>query len=284
MLKRLLSHLLISLAVFILTATFFMWTIDGRVLNSNVLSGELRKAGVSQELTNLMPQIVTADSDSDQTEKDEIILKVSQAVTADYVDQKISSISESVLTFVRNGDPQPVIDLSDFPSRLQATGVDVEGDFAKEFEEPIDINKDGKMDGLNKGYEIFSIVKYAGLILFAAIMLLEWYITEKGQKLKRISRVFLYAGASYFIYWLALVFAPSRLSNVLEKNVQAKYDTSGLIDSVLKAVQGLFSGYFLGFALGCFMIATALYVIRHIKHGDVLSTNSVPTKKSKSNK
>lgn len=60
--------------------------------------------------------------------------------------------------------------------------------------------------------------------------------------------------------------------------MQAKYDTSGLIDSVLKAVQGLFSGYFLGFALGCFMIATALYVIRHIKHGDVLSTNSVPTK------
>lgn len=277
--RRLLSHLLIMLAVFILTATFFMWTIDGRVLSSEVISGELRKAGVSSEFTKLLPEIVTADQDASEADKADMSSKISKAVSADYVDQKISEISSSVLTFVKKGNPQPVISLSDFPSRLEAVGVDAKGDFAEGFAKPILINEDGKMDNINKGYKIFSMVKYAGLALFAVIMLLEWFVAERGQKLKRVSRVFLYAGVSYFIYWLALIFAPSRLAPVLQKNVEAKYDTAAIIDAVLKAVQGLFSSYFLGFALSCFTIAGALYMVRHYKHRDFLPNvgKSAPT-------
>ncbi len=284
MLKRLLSHLLISLAVFILTATFFMWTIDGRVLNSKVISGELRKAGVSSEFTKLLPEIVTADQDASEADKVDMSSKISKAVTADYVDQKISEISSSVLTFVKKGNPQPVISLSDFPSRLEAVGVDTKGDFADGFAKPIQLNENGKMDNINKGYKVFSLVKYAGLALFAVIMILEWFVAERGQKLKRVSRVFLYAGLSYFIYWLALIFAPSRLAPVLQKNVQAKYDTTGLIDAVLKAVQGLFSSYFLGFAVVCFTIAGALYMVRHYKHRDFLPNIGNPKKASATKK
>ena len=67
--RRLLSHLLIGLAVFILTATFFMWTVDSRVLEPSALNGELRKAGVAQELAKLMPEIVTADKETSNPEE-----------------------------------------------------------------------------------------------------------------------------------------------------------------------------------------------------------------------
>lgn len=276
--RRFLSHALIGVAVFILTATFFMWTVDDRVLEPSVLSGELRKAGVSQELSNLMPQIVTADKESSEAEKQDMTIKISQAVTADYVDQKVTQISESVLMFVKKGEPQPVIDISDFPSRLATVGVDVDGEFADKFNEPIQLNKENQLDFVNKSYEIFSLAKYAGIGLFALIMLLEWWVTARGQKLKRLSRVFLYAGLSYLIYWGLLLLAPGRVTSVLEKSVQANYDTSGLIDAVLKAVQGLFAGYFLSFAITSLGIAVVLYVVRHYKHGDVLPASASSAK------
>jgi len=281
MARKLLSHLLISVALFVLTATFFMWTIDNRVLNPVTLSAELRKAGVGQELSDLMPEIVTADNNATNEEKADISSKISKAVTAEYVDGKISQITDSVLTFVREGEPQPQIDLSDFPQQLKAVGIEAEGDFAEGFEKPIEINKEGKLDNIHNAYQIFSMVKYGGLILFAVLMLLEWYVAEKGQKLKRISRVFLYAGISYLIYWAALVIMPGRLTSTLQKSVQANYDTTGIINAVLKAVQGLFSGYFLGFTIFCLGIAIVLYVIRHYRHGDVLpSSNSKAASKN----
>lgn len=282
MARKLLSHFLIGLAVFILTATFFMWTIDNRVLEPTALSGELRKAGVAQELSKLMPEIVTGDKEtSTPAELEDMKNKISQVVTAEYVDTKVTEITNSVLTFVRNGEPQPVISLSDFPERLKALGVDVDGDFADEFAKPIELNKEGKLDNLNKGYETFKLVKYAGLALFLIIMTLEWFTAERGQKLKRTSRVFLYAGVSSLIYWVALVLAPGRLSSTLQNNVEAEYDTTGLIDSVLKAVQGIFSGYFLMFTVACLGIALLLYVIRHYKHGDVLPGSPAPAVSSK---
>ncbi len=269
--RRFLSHILIMFAVFILTATFFMWTVDNRVLEPSALAGELRKAGVSQELAKLMPEIITGDKETTSpAELEEIKNKVSQAVTAEYVDTKITEISNSILTFVREGEPQPVIDLRDFPDRIASLGVNLDGDFKENFTEPVQLNKDGKLDNLNKGYEAFKMIKYIGLALFVILMMLEWFTSEKGQKLKRTSRIFLYAGVSYLIYWVALVVAPGRLSGALLENVEAEYDTTGLIDSVLRAVQGIFSGYFLMFTITCLSIALVLYIIRHYRHGDVL--------------
>lgn len=257
-----------------------MWTIDSRVLEPNALAGELRKAGVSQELAKLMPEIVTGDKEATSpAELEDIKSKVSQAVTAEYVDIKITEISNSILTFVREGEPEPVIDLRDFPERLVALGVNIDDDFKENFNEPVQLNKDGKLDNLNKGYETFKLVKYAGLALFVILMLAEWFTAERGQKLKRTSRIFLYAGVSYLIYWVALVVAPGRLSGTLLKNVDAEYDTTGLIDSVLRAVQGVFSGYFLMFTITCLTIALVLYIIRHYRHGDVLPGSSQVSKK-----
>lgn len=290
MARRLLSHLLVFVAVTVMTATFFIWTVDARVLNAQTLSGELRKSGVSKELTLLIPSIAADGSKDDATaeEIEDMKKKISSAVTAEYVDTKILEISTVVLSFAKTGSPEPTIDLSDFPQRLRDSGVETGSDIDDKFSKPITLNEDGQLDGIRQAYETFSFFKYLGVGLFAAIMLIEWFLIEKGKKLRRVSRVFLYAGLSYLLYYVLLVGAPSRISQALKQKLpaDATVDASGLIDAALSAVQGLFGSYFLGFAIMSLMIALLLYGIRYFLHGDVGSDSatSPPPKVAKSTK
>lgn len=281
MFKRLLSHLLIGLATFTLTATFFMWTVDTRILDATVLNDELNKAGVAKEFTTLLPQIVTSDEKSSESEKQDMAQKISKAIDADYVQNKVLAVSSSLIAFMKAGEPDPTLDLSDFPDRLAANGVEVGNDIQSKFDVPVMLNKEGKLDAIPKAYKTFNMVKWAGVFVFVGLLSLEWLMVEKGKKLRRVSRVFLYAGVSYLIYWGALVVAQGKLGPVLQKNVSATYDTTGLITAILKAVNGLFSSYFLSFALGCLAITVALYAIRHYRDGDVLKSEQAVSTASK---
>jgi hypothetical protein len=284
MFQRFVSHVLIGLATFVLTATFFMWTVDSRVLDSQVLNGELRKAGVVEEFTNLLPQIVTAEEDASVEEQLETSQNIAKAIDAVYVQDKVFLISDSLITFMKAGEPDPVLDLSDFPERLAENGVEVGEEIDSKFDEPIQLNKEGNLDAIPKAYKTFSMVKWAGVFVFAGLLIIEWLLIEKGKKLRRLSRIFLYAGISYLFYWVLLVGAQGRLGSALQKNVEAKYDTTGLINAILQAVNGLFSAYFLSFALSCIAITITLYAIRHYRDGDVLAqqeASSTAGKKAK---
>ncbi len=170
MFKRLLSHLLIGLATFTLTATFFMWTIDSRLLEPTVLNGELQKAGVFEEFTNLLPQIVTPDEQATEQEKQDMAQKISKAIDADYVHDKLLAVSTSLATFMKSGEPDPKLDLSDFPDRLMMNGVEAGDDIQSKFKDPVELNKDGKLDMIPKVYKTFSMVKWAGVFVFAGLL------------------------------------------------------------------------------------------------------------------
>ncbi len=293
--RRSLSHFLISIAVFVLTATVFIWIIDGRVLNNDILSDELRKAGVSQELSDIIPEIATTEAkdnlqknmplvvqnnlEEQVSNSEEQLIKdtIKKVVTAEYVETKISVISASIITFVREGEPNPIIDLSDFPEEVKKS-VGAEqintADLDEQFAKPIQLNEQGDLDNVHSIYKIFSLMKYVGLGLFVLIMLIEWFVAEKGKKLQRISRVFLYAGMWFALYWGLIVLVPYVFGDALRSSVQGEFDASGLIDAVVKAVQGLFAGYFLTFAVGFLSVAFVLYLIRHFMHGDVLVTEN----------
>jgi hypothetical protein len=267
--KRFLSQFLMNLAVFLLTSTLFIWTIDARVLNSEVLNDEFAKAGVSQELTRLLPDMLTSgQSDATQEEIKDIKDKVSGAIQDEYVQQKVDSITSSILGFMKGDVQQPVIDLRDFPEQLRARGVDVDDEFAKNFEEPIEINKDGNLNPVSDGYNIFSTLKYVGLVLFAIVLLLEWFVTEKGKKLKRVGRIFLYSGLWFLLYWGLIILLPKVFGDSLRSSVQANYDASGLIDAIIKAVQGLFANVFLTYAAVCLAISLVIYAIGHFTKND----------------
>lgn len=273
--KKFISHALIGFAALVLTMTLFIWTVDLRVLNADVLSGELRKAGVPLELRKLIPEIFTGDANElSKQELDDTRLKISEAVSNNYVDRKLSSVSQSIIEFIKEGEPDPVIDFIDFPEKLAIAGVDYDQEFKEKFAEPIQLNKNGDLNIIPKTYKVLSILKYAGLGLFALIMLVEWLVTEKGSKLRRASKVFFYSGISYLMYWVILILLPLAFGDKLHATVQAKYDVGSLIGSIVVAIQGLFYFYFLVFAAVCLFIALILYLLRKFMYSS--KNNNIP--------
>lgn len=284
MIRRITSHLLIGLAVFVLTATLFIWTVDARVMNADVLSGELRKAGVMEEISSLLPEIVTVDSEEEANpeEIEQLRQAVSDVVTVDYVGSKLTSATDSIILFIREGEPDPVIDLSDFPQRVRNAGVEVDSELEREFANPIQINENGNLDNIASGYKVFSNFRYIGLVLFLLIMVAEWFVAERGKKLKRVSRVFLYAGLWYLLYWGLLILLPRLFGGVINSGVSNQdFDATNLANSIIEAVQGLFSSYFLGIAIVCLVVAVFLYVVRHFIHGDVVNSEKSTQKPNK---
>lgn len=321
--RRLLSHLLITLAIFSLTATFFIWVVDATILNPQTLTKALQDGGVPSAIATVIPEQASKQDNSNDCQgqqsnqpngqqnnqpgtqqgnqpsggqqnnscqptdpakkaqdQADMKAKIAAVVTPDYVNQKLTGITSSVITFMKNGSPEPVVDLTDFPAKLRASGVEVGSDIDKNFNKPIEINNNGSLNVLPKAYSILKLAKYAGAVLFVLLLVAEWFVAAKGNKLHLIGRIFLHAAFWYTVYWAAIVVVPSHLLPKLKDKVNAGASTNTLIDAVTKSVQHLFAQYFLAFAIVCWVLAIALYLARHVrKHVDQIQ--AVPAAKGK---
>ena len=267
MARRLLSHLLITLAVLSLTATFFIWVIDATVLNPTQLTKALHDGGVPSALANVIPEQATKDANSNDKAADitDMRAKIATVITPAYVESKIQTITTTVINFMKNGSPQPTLDISDFPAKLRDNGIDVGNDLDKNFTTPIQLNEKGSLDALPKAYSKLKLAKYIGLIIFILLLTAEWFVAAKGQKLKRFGRIFLHAGIWYTLWWVILSVVPSRALPKLNDSLKAEASMRTLIDAVARSVQHLFSQYFLSFAIACWVLAIALYLARHVR-------------------
>lgn len=273
MIRRFFSHIIIGLATFVLSTTLFMWALNNRVFDPDTLNAELRKAGVTQEFAELIPKIATPDENASDMQEEVYTQAINEIATYEYVDAKVSELNTAVITYIKDGQPEPTLDISDIPDRLQAKGVLLDDESLDTFNEPVNLNEGGGLDKVHDIYTVFSRLSVLGIVLFILLMGLEWLVAEKGKKLRRLSRVFLYAGLSYALYWGMIVALPIWGTDIVNNAVRAKYDTSALVESVLKSIEGLFSFYFMVFALSCLSISLILYLVRHFKHGDVLKSH-----------
>lgn len=262
MLRRLVSHLLIFIAVFCLIVTFYIWFLDSVLLNPNKLVPALNDAGVPSAVASILPDKATQDAEP--AEKADMKAKIAQVVTPAYVDKKMTAIAISVTTFMREGAPQPVVDLSDFPVLLANSGVEVGDDIQDHFKDPIELNKEGKLDKLPQAYKNFKLLKIAGVVLFGLLLALEWWVAAKNEKMRRIGRIFLHSAIWFFTFWAAIIFIPAKLATKIKAGIEDQ-STHTLIDAVIKAVQTLFGQYFLFAAIVCAVIALSLYLLRRSK-------------------
>ena len=281
MARRLLSHLLITLAVLSLTATFFVWVIDATVLNPVQLTKALHDGGVPSALANVIPEQATKDiknNDNGNTsgnnkvaEAADMKAKIAAVITPTYVESKLQTITATIINFMKKGSPQPTLDISDFPTKLRASGIAVGSDLDKNFSAPIQLNEKGSLDALPKAYSKFKLAKYIGVGLFIVLLTAEWFVAEKNQKLKRIGRIFLHAGIWYTLWWLVITVVPSRALPKLKDSLRVDASTNTLIDAVARSMQHLFSQYFLAFAITCWVLAALFYLSRHVrKHVDAI--------------
>jgi hypothetical protein len=267
--RRLLSHLLITLAVFSLIGVFFVTFIDSGVLNQEKLVGSLKDASVPEAMAKAVPEIATSDDSLTKEEKAEMQEKIAAVVTPEYVTKKLESITGSLIFFMREGEPQPVLDVSDFPKMLRESGVDVGEDLDKNFAEPIQLNKDGTLDRIPDLYRTFSMVKLAAIVLCLGLFTAEWFVAQKGEKLKRIGRIFLHSAIWFFILYGVVIFVPGRVSPNITKEIDSPA-VVGLVESVISAVQNLITTFLLPFAVVCSVLALVFYIVRHLKKNEQL--------------
>lgn len=260
MARRIFSHVLITLAVFFLIATFFTFLVDNVLLNTDKLTSALKNSGVNTEITNILPDIATKDAPIEELEnmKQQIIRIVDQ----DFVTTKVTNLTSSLSEFLKKGTPEPTIDLSDFPQKLQAAGIEVDQKMIDDFTKPIQINEDGQLDKLHDFYETFTKIKIAGVIICILLLIGEWFVAEKGKKLQRIGRIFLHTSIWLFFFWVITVFLPVTFTNKLNSPKEGDIDTTELIKSAVKAIQNLISPYMLGTAIVFGVIAAVLYILR----------------------
>ncbi len=280
MARRLLAHVLITLAVLSLVATYFIWVIDATILNTNKLSGELQKSGVSSEIAAVLVERTTREMP--EAEKEQNKAKVAQVITPKYIDKKIRESADALVTFMKNGSPQPTLDLTDFPGQVRAAGVMLSDEEAAKFDEVIAFNENESLNWMPRAYSILGKAKYAGILLFILLIIAELFISPVGTKLQRTGRIFLHTSIWFFVLWLSVIFVPFQLASKAKESM-GDPTLHALIDAVLDTISGLFSVQFLGFAIVCAVVAGILYMLRHArKHIDKIK--EVPTARIKSRK
>lgn len=261
--RRLSSHLIITCAVFCLVATYFIWVIDATFLNATSLNKALVSSGVPSAIATTLPDKLEMGEDGKVADA-EMKAKITQVVTPAYVEHKIKEITTSLITFVRNGQPQPVVELTDFPTQIREAGIELSEEEAAKFNKPIELNQSGSLDKLPKYYQTFELAKYFGIILFLVLLGVEWAVAEKGKKVRRIGRIFLHAGIWFALFWTAVVFIPSRLLQQLSKDPNAS-SLQDVGSAMLQTLQSLLTPQLLGAAIVCFVFAAIAYILRHGK-------------------
>jgi uncharacterized protein YggT (Ycf19 family) len=261
-------------------ATYFVWVIDATVLNANKLPAELQKSGVSSEIAAVLVERTTRDMSG--AEKEQNTAKVAQVITPKYIDKKIQEAADALITFMKNGSPQPTLDLTDFPGQVRAAGVLLTDEEAAKFDEVIALNENEVLNWVPRAYNILGKAKYAGIFLFVLLLVAELFTSPVGTKLQRTGRIFLHTSIWFFVLWLSVIFLPYQFASKAKEAVQDS-TLHALIDAVLGTVRGLFSVQFLGFAIVCAVVAVILYVLRHTrKH--IEKIKEVPTARIKSRK
>lgn len=231
-----------------------IFTADGEDENSGeedlsiVERSAAEQAGISveeaerlkQELDPATRQEVEQVVEENGLSDEEIEQAIRDVVSVEYVDEKLTATTTGIITFIREGEPQPVIDLSDFPERVRSSfsqEIPDTSELDEMFADPIQVNEEGQLDPINESYSVLSTLKYVGILVFGSILFLEWLVTERGKKLRRFSRVFFYSGLSVLLLWGVIVMIPNILSGPISSvSVNEQVDATPLVESIVSAV------------------------------------------------
>lgn len=277
--RRVLSHILIASAVFFLVATYFVWVIDATFLNGKQLSNAFVTAGLQSALATTLPEKM-AKAEGSLPVDPVMKAKIAQTITPLYVEAKLKQATTTVLTFVRNGQPQPTIDIKDFVLLVNDAGIQIDNEQVANFKKPVLLNESGGLDNLPKYYQKLEYAKYFGIAIFLVILCIEWFVAERGKKLRKIGRIFLHSGLWFTLFWLTVVFLPSKLIDNINKGPGAD-PMQAVGVAMVKTMQLLLTPQLLGAAVVCFVVAAIIYISQHGK-SHLQTIKEVPTARIRS--
>lgn len=277
-LKKLLSVVVVNAAVFMITLSFMAWVFDTAILNAPKLTASFDKNGVAKAIVTALPKIAAPEEEQqrgpdgqplpvDSAKKAEVEDTIRKAVDEPYVRTKINGIVTNMIGFIKTGSPQPTIDLTDFPARIQSATGEMPEDLAKELSQPINLAEKTNpkaFESIHKSYDYVKIFKIVGPILALLLLVVEWFLTQKGKRLGKTAWVFLAAGAWGVFWWFLIARAPDFIITKVQADKGAEESMVAVVTALLKSLSTLLSVSFLQFGIGCLAIAGILLAIRFV--------------------
>lgn len=264
MLKKLLSFLLANLAILAVSITLFAWIIDSTIMKPEVLLPALRKSGTQAAIAKAIPTIV--DSNVPPNEAAQIKTTLGAIITEQYVDEKLTVIVTAATSYIKTGEPEPALDFRDVPAKISAAGVPVPPELNEKLAQPIKLTDPATtktLADMRQWYEYLQMVKILGGIVAGLLIVLVWFLADRGAKTTRLASVFGLLTFWSGLYWLVLTKAPGLLEQQLVGKGGAEGEAASAVGtSLLHGIGGLFAHYMMLFAIGCGVL-TAIFVILH---------------------
>lgn len=275
-LKKLLSVAVVNAAVLMITLSFMAWVFDSTLLDASALTRALKENGVAKAIADAIPEMAKPEEQrgpngeilpEDIAETAKIKETISKSIDEPYIQKKIDSVVTSVIGYIKTGNPQPVLDLSDFPARIESATGEVPVELKEELSKPINLTEkvDAKaLSSVRQGYDGLKLFKIIGPIIAVILLIFEWLLTQKGKRLGKTAWVFIAAGLWGMLWWLVISRAPDILMTKVEANQEAEKSMVAIVDSLLNSLSSLLSQRFLQFGIACIAVAGILLLVRFI--------------------
>ncbi len=272
--RKLLSVLVINAAVLMITLSFMAWVFDATLLDAKQLTGSFDSNGVAAAISDPLPKLAEPDGKTNEQgqqptseEKAEVEATIRKAVDEPYVRGKLNGVVTNLIGYIKTGNPQPTIDLSDFAPRVQQVTGEIPADLAAELAKPINIAEktDPKaFESIRKSYDLLKLFKIIGPIIALVLLVMEWFLTPAGKRLAKTAWVFIAAGLWALFWWFVVSRAPDFLVTKVSANKEIEQSMVGVVTAVLNSLSSLLSLRFLQFGLASLSLAGALLLLRFI--------------------
>ncbi len=264
--KALLSFIVTNLAIFVLTTSFLAWAVDASLLQPDKLLPALEKSGTSEAIAEAIPRLIVAEDGQGDVVTDLVTQKITEVTTEEYVNEKLKGVVISITTYIKEGEPEPRLDLTDLPDKLGMTGVEVPPEIAKNTNQPISLvepNKENPLTGLRKGYQTLQLVKIGGLIVGLLLLVIDWFLAGRGRKAIRFTAIFLSLAFWSGVYYFVISYIPGLVVGRFDRSPQGAA-MEKIATSILDAISLLLAGYFKTFALTCLALGVICLVLHFV--------------------
>lgn len=257
MIRRLFAALISSFAIFVLTATFFVWVVDESVLNKSNLTDALRRNGVHETLARVIPDLVTQGVPLDQQK----IVRNATAKVLDqkYIDERVTSITDGMIGYIKGILPPPSLDLTDLGKKLEAYNAQLPADTLKTLSKPLQVKGSGVFAALPKAYKTLRIFKIVGPIIAIVLLFAEWFLSGRSNRIRRMGSISLHVGLWAIGYGVVIYIVPKLLDSKLSNNAGVISGLNGVLDKLVGAAKDLVGKPFIALIIGSVSLALILF-------------------------
>jgi hypothetical protein len=207
-----LSKLLASLLVSLIFSAGLTVILDGTILNSHYLEGQLLKTNSYMRLSTALSKEIAQKSGSADPQ---VQAKLQTILTPALLQQKTTTALDQLQAYYKGKGSAPVIDLTDLAPAVQAAGVPLDSN--SPLSKPITLGANTKVKDFAQTFKNIKLGTIAGAIVLAGLLL---FVSWERHRYAALPDVLISVGVLFVLLALSFGFAPGVADHLI------KFDSS----------------------------------------------------------